>query len=692
MLAANFSARIFRVLVSLTLLSSSVAPAQAQDAFGTTDGSSTSTENKWQSQTYEVVCDYNFLPKTIGRKVSDPPYARLGRDPFREQLDLVGEGNDPFEEETLPRGTSLRKDNQKWGDRPVFIVSPTKPVKISKHGQPGGVSPGGLPMPGIGNFRFMGFGLPATQAVPDNAVPPASPHEPPKSPFIKDSREAPDGLAPPVVYQLEAPELQGATNGTIGLQSESANDIALEEDVFQDPQLKAVRITYYCKNPDPRQVRRAVRLLKVPGPYTIKRVATNFLPEKKNSLSEVLTKIQALEYSYVADAICAEVVLPRSRKWKQNPRPKVLVLDQHPVKDAMIALFDEAARLEKDSAYKNVYLGASAAYRSDWTSAWRHFEVAHELAPTDYKLADQVIRLYRCSGTSQSHEHDSELCIWYARYLRYVPNWRDFETAWTARACIESHWSHIAELENQRCRNAFWEAKRMPLRVYFEGQGTADFDSRLKDEWRDCIAQWIVCSNAKLDYVETNDAKNADIVCKWAYIEDDFGEGISKTDVPKTRPRLQTLATTFTNNVTVNGSSVHNFAEIVVYARSNGSNFRLMGNNEFRNVYLHEIGHALGIHRHLDNSSRNVMYSSCSPEDPNLSLTREDVDMINRLYHHHPVNVAAVEKFIGLRADCKPISPVNTALADPFAELATQDISTTAGTTSNTPGATVLRY
>jgi hypothetical protein len=87
---------------------------------------------------------------------------------------------------------------------------------------------------------------------------------------------------------------------------------------------------------------------------------------------------------------------------------------------------------------------------------------------------------------------------------------------------------------------------------------------------------------------------------------------------------------------------------------------------------LHEIGHAPGIHRHLDGASNNVMYYAVSARDPNLDLTAEDIGMITKLYKNHPVNQLAVERFIGLRAECKALitEPAATAVGALPAEAA----------------------
>lgn len=651
--AAHTLSRALCALVSLILVLSAAPTASAQDTFSSR-GFVLNGIDRYYCQGYRVECDYNSGDRMRSRNVVDPPASKLGRDPFLfGQFAEAEDAKDGFDEDA-----EAKLKNMLNAQNPIRKekTGQTKARTRQLTGKERMRTPGRATEKKHRAYKVPGY----TEALPTFSMSSLEGGELPNFESVGsrvEIKESEDGIDPPHLSSSStAPILQGATFGTIGPQG-TETDYSIKDEFFCDPQLKAVRIIFQSDLITPARVRSATRHVHVPRPFTIVSVPKCWLPEKKNSLSDVLFKIESARDKSTADLLRYQIKFPRgSHKWKQKQPPQVLVFEERPRQEALSALYQEAARLESDPAKKAMYQGASALNRADWKAAWRHFEEAHEAAPSDYKLAEQIIGLYK-SVTDDGFEYrEIEAYIWYTRYLRYEPDWDKFAIAWGSRAAIQNRWAEENEAKNQRMKNSFWEAKRMPLKVYFAGQSTADFDARLVSYFRDMMAEWVVSTGGKIDYVETKNITDADIICKWDHKEDTFGEGFDKTRLPSPQQKTWPLATTSFWHTKADGKEVLNHAEIVVYARSTGDGRRLMEDDEFRNVYLHEIGHALGIHRHLDASSRNVMYYCASSWDPNLDLTPEDTDMIGRLYQKHPVNASAVEKFIGLQAKCEALT------------------------------------
>ncbi len=160
----------------------------------------------------------------------------------------------------------------------------------------------------------------------------------------------------------------------------------------------------------------------------------------------------------------------------------------------------------------------------------------------------------------------------------------------------------------------------MPIKVCVRSNyQLPQFFPEFKNIVRDSLDQWCKASNGAVSYrfVESKDAAN--IVCDYTdhreLVSSDHEPGIDgNTD---TRIRMQENTTDWANIV------------ILVKMSPNVAVFR--DRTLITKTFLHEVGHALGMHGHSPNN-HDVMFLAATPE-PITQLTARDKATIRRIYH-----------------------------------------------------------
>ncbi len=476
------------------------------------------------------------------------------------------------------------------------------------------------------------------------------------------SQQAITGSQTTTVVPGQSPMLEGATNGTIGPQSEDATVVQGVITTNITKQLDAVdtyngpcNIIFVNPNPCLGKVRLALRDLDAPRTSCIQVVPPVPLITGKPTVAKILKAACDLE-AIETMRIRKYRVFANLRLKAHHQRQRCLwaeVYYEQPAKMVLSALYTQAARLEADPVRRNIYLGTASCYRQDWNDAWRHFEQVYKLDKDDHAVMRDVVDQYRKMGG-----RDLELCIWLTRFLRVAADWTSFDIAFNERHAIEQRYAD-EKFAHERGPNVVWDSHSMPLKVYFPGSKAADYDRRLMDYFRRSEPEWSRATGVKVDFVEISDAKKADIICQWQEPANPYKQYEGSAALPQGTPELSDAGMTWVWTESSGRSNPRaTRALIEVYARQGGS-MRTMDDDMLWIVCLHEVGHALGIMKHL-HGCKDIMYAyvyDCLPgEDSRDELSNNDKSTICSLYKELPVNQSAVDKFLGMRAICKKLN------------------------------------
>lgn len=483
----------------------------------------------------------------------------------------------------------------------------------------------------------------------------------------------------------QSPLLQGATNGTIGpwLEVSSAGRPSFKSSRSENWYARPVAINFLEPDVTVPKIKLVLRELCAPLSAQIQSAPPAALLTGEPSVSKILKLAEKIENrGFVRTRKYRVVAMDRSKN-RRSPVRRVwaqIYVDQTPA-PVLAQLYAQAAMREKTPAKSHFYLGKSACYRRDWDEAWRQFAQVYKLAKDDPGIIEDVVALYRqdwdapwrkpgggmlvkrgpswifeYAGASEvkTSQHDLELCIWLTRFLRVARDWPSFDNAYYERSFIEQKWAEEA-VNREKGPNVAWENQNMPLKVYFEGAGTAGYDCRFMEIFRDCEPSWVKGSGCKIDFAETKDAKNADIICRWVEPYDRYEQYQGSSTVPKGTPELADSGTTFVTFKKSAGNGLKmSRALIEIYARQGGT-MRTIDETALWNVCLHEVGHALGIVKHLHGQD-DVMYAFLREGlSAEKQLTSRDQKTVNALYKDAPVNQSASDKYIGMRAVCKKL-------------------------------------
>jgi len=339
------------------------------------------------------------------------------------------------------------------------------------------------------------------------------------------------------------------------------------------------------------------------------------------------------------------------------------IWSEQPAASVLPELYRRAAALEKNPFRHHLYLGKAACLRKSWDEAWRQFEWIYARCRDNPAVLQEIASIYR-----RADKRDLELCIWLTRYLRVAPLWFCFERAWEERNAIEGRHA-LERFRLEKGPDIAWDARKGPLKVCFPDSGAAGYDDRLRNEFHEGLYPWVRAMGGKLDFVDTADPKQANIICRWNEPEKRYAEYEGSKTAPRGAPTLPDGGNTTLFLCSDSHHRMHAVrAEIDVFAYQGGS-MRTIDSRLLRAVVLHEIGHAVGIMKHLANRSDNVYYCM-NVEEPPVQLSAHDKGRVLELYMDHPVNERAVEKFIGLRAVCQKLGPLPMDAHSPATDCA----------------------
>jgi len=304
------------------------------------------------------------------------------------------------------------------------------------------------------------------------------------------------------------------------------------------------------------------------------------------------------------------------------------VYTQQSSNSVMAKLYARAALLAEADDMKHFYSGYSALFKQNWDAAWREFESVYHLNTTSFKNARLIADAYQ-----RIRNRDLDHGIWLSRVMQVAPDWYSFEPAYLERSNIEFKYD-LEAAKHEKGVDAPWEANRMPLKVFFRGENELIYDSSLKVTIEDSLRSWIHASKSKITFVETKNPAAADIVCQWAKAPQSYFEYQGLANAPIGAPHQDKLG--LTKVMVASGKPYR--AEITIYSQGQEQGHGYLyaaDDNILTSCCLHEVGHALGISRHLLEMPA-IMYFACDISNPLTDLTRADAAKISQLYFNHP--------------------------------------------------------
>ncbi|MBY0548577.1 MAG: hypothetical protein K2W95_15005 [Candidatus Obscuribacterales bacterium] len=185
----------------------------------------------------------------------------------------------------------------------------------------------------------------------------------------------------------------------------------------------------------------------------------------------------------------------------------------------------------------------------------------------------------------------------------------------------------------------YWPKSRLPIKVYVPNDDSKDgFSPMDRKSIEDGLNQWIAVVPDKLSYVFVNDKAGADLVFSQRATSGDLG--LSKLKAAHTvplpeRPMRWRVAPISKVNIDV---------VKVTPPIKNESDERLAVRKK---VFLHEIGHALGLSGHSCNAADTMFFSENGNNGP---LSKRDKETLKAIYTTPQLERFA-ETFIRARAD-----------------------------------------
>jgi predicted Zn-dependent protease len=159
-----------------------------------------------------------------------------------------------------------------------------------------------------------------------------------------------------------------------------------------------------------------------------------------------------------------------------------------------------------------------------------------------------------------------------------------------------------------------WPAARMPIKIYVaDGAGVPGFTQGFDKLVRQAFTDWAKVSNGLIKCQFVEQPKDADIECYWL------------ADPQKLANAAEDGETRFSLN---HEGMVHATMQLLTVPSMPEMP---LTENRFRQITLHEVGHALGLNGHTADP-RDAMYFSSTLEDKWRDLSQRDKNTIARLY------------------------------------------------------------
>jgi tetratricopeptide (TPR) repeat protein len=164
-----------------------------------------------------------------------------------------------------------------------------------------------------------------------------------------------------------------------------------------------------------------------------------------------------------------------------------------------------------------------------------------------------------------------------------------------------------------------WRLKDFPIKVFVRKNiQMPDFYREFMEIATDSLDQWCKASGNVISYKFVNDRESANLIC-------DYTD--RRTLVASDRePGLDGAAEDrFRDDASMG------FANITILIKDAPGPTPFRSREELTKLFLHEAGHALGMHGHSPNRHDVIFY--CSTPEPVTQLSQRDKNTISKLYH-----------------------------------------------------------
>ena len=169
-----------------------------------------------------------------------------------------------------------------------------------------------------------------------------------------------------------------------------------------------------------------------------------------------------------------------------------------------------------------------------------------------------------------------------------------------------------------------WNSNMLPLRVFIaDGTGTPGYTQTMQNALRQSFNDWTVISDGRIQFALVDNPSNAQIVCTWTANKLDLG-GSEELGITHSTWRA-------------NGNIQH--ADIVFLTIYEAAPRLQDTERRAKAVYLHEIGHALGLSHSQE--PWDIMYPLVAPSGLEFPLTLRDKNTLLALYNNDPTGLIA---------------------------------------------------
>ncbi len=294
-------------------------------------------------------------------------------------------------------------------------------------------------------------------------------------------------------------------------------------------------------------------------------------------------------------------------------------LNQNNNRDAVSKL-KQAADLSPGFAEVHHNLGIALAKTGQTQEAISELELARNLNPNLESTWMSLGGLYQTEGRLK------DAVSTYAEFVRRFPQHKDAQKVASLMNGLQKEANaeqnvkggganavdYFAEITRQG--RARWPSNKMPLKVFIEsGQNVPGYQKGLEDLLKQSFSDWQNISRGAISFVFTNNTNDSDIQCSWTNDSTRF-KNIAEAGETKL----------FTGkNGLVKGTIAFLTIPLVPELP--------LTPNRMRMIFLHEIGHVIGMAGHTNNP-KDAMFYSIGVTDVWRDLTERDANTVARLY------------------------------------------------------------
>jgi tetratricopeptide (TPR) repeat protein len=285
--------------------------------------------------------------------------------------------------------------------------------------------------------------------------------------------------------------------------------------------------------------------------------------------------------------------------------------------------------LNFDPSMKEVHgaLGQVLYDAGDYDGAFRELQQVTQDFPAD--------SAYWCMlGLAASHLQRYDITLSsFQKYLQLKPNGGYADEARRSIAILQHTVfsdpqsddrtsNYLSEFQATNLRR--WNSNMLPLRVCIQtGTNIQGFDPAFENVLRESFNDWTILSDGRIQFALVNDPNQAQVVCRWTADKSELG---GSTELGVTH-----------STWLANGNITH--ADMILLTIFDHAPHQQDVYKRAKAVYLHEIGHALGLGHSQE--PWDIMYPLIAPSGLEFPLTLRDKNTLLALYNNDPLGLIA---------------------------------------------------